>query len=241
MELKNQVALITGGSDGYGKGIAKSLQSLGCKVYITARGKEKLDLAAKELDVIGIQADVSKPEDWDRVVKTILASEKTIDILINNAGSGVAIKPLDEQEDSDIITCIGTNLLGPIYGCKRVSKVMKEQKSGFIINISSVCEENFWPGFTVYSAAKAGLAALSKNLHTELRPFDVRVTHLIPSWGDTNFAKAANKPGFDDETRMKVMSPENMGEFVVSLLKTPSHLVIPYVRIQPMIQEIIPF
>jgi NAD(P)-dependent dehydrogenase (short-subunit alcohol dehydrogenase family) len=241
MELKDKVVLLTGGSKGYGKGIAKALQKQGCKVYITGRNKNDLDATAKDLGVIGIQSDVSSPEDWDTTVQKILSTENKIDILINNAGSGVSIKPLDEQEDKDIQTSIGTNLLGPIYGCKRLAKVMKEQKSGYIINISSVCETNAWPGYSVYSAAKGGLGLLSRCLHTELRPFNIRVTQLIPSWGDTEFSKAANLPNQEEEVLKKVMKVEEMGDFVVSILKTPEHLVIPVVRVQPMIQDITPF
>ncbi len=92
MELKDKVAIVTGGSKGYGKGIAKVLKDNGCRVWIFSSNLESLKLSADELGVKYSICDITVPEDWDKAIKTVLDSENRIDILVNNAGAGVAIK-----------------------------------------------------------------------------------------------------------------------------------------------------
>jgi short-subunit dehydrogenase len=117
---------------------------------------------------------------------------------------------------------------------------MTGQKSGMIINISSVCALYAWPGWSVYTAAKAGLGKFGHGLHTELRPFGVRVTTITPSWGTTEFANVLNLPERDAATQSQCMSPQQMGELVVKLCAMPDFLVVPDITVQPMIQEIVP-
>lgn len=238
--IKNQVVIITGGSQGYGKGIAKIFKSNGCKVWITARRESYLKNTAKELGVDYIQADISKHKDWDKIFNTIIKKEGKIDILINNAGAGIKMVNLEEFSDQEIENSINVNLTGHIIGSNKAVQHMKKQKSGMIINISSVCAENAWPGFAAYSAAKAGIIQFSKCLHTEVREFGIRIVTVIPSWGATNFSTAAGGKKDNSEIEKLMMQPEEMGEFILSLCKIPKHLTVPYVRIQPMIQEIIP-
>ena len=130
--------------------------------------------------------------------------------------------------------------MGHIFGIMRVARVMIKQKFGLIINISSVCSEHAWPNWSVYSAAKAGIEQLSKTLHNELRDYNIHITIVTPSWGATGFAAASNLPCMDKEIEEKVMKPIEMGELIVKICTTPDHLVLPKVRVQPMIQEINP-
>ena len=238
MNVKNAVAIVTGGSDGYGFGIAKILKNAGANVIITGRNQGKLDAAGKKLGVGTVCADIASATDWDRVFEA--AGE--VDILINNAGFGGKIAPLAEQSDEDIISTITGNLTGTILGCRRAAKMMSARKNGTIINISSVCALYAWPGWSIYTAAKAGLAKFSHGLYTELRPFGVRVTCLTPSWGQTGFNAAAHIQGAaeDPELRKKCTAPEELGQLVLEILETPDHLAIPDVTIQPMIQDISP-
>lgn len=241
--LKNKIAIVTGGSQGYGMGIAKVLKSSGCKVWIIARNKSNLKKTALKLSLNYIQADISKSEDWNKIFDTVIGEDKKIDILVNNAGAGIKVDNLEKFSDKDIEKSIAINLTSHILGSNRAVKYMKKQKSGTIFNISSACAENAWPKFTVYSAAKAGIVQFSKCLHTEVKDMGIRVIAVIPSWGATNFSKAAgvknditNKP----KIREKIMQPEEMGDLIVSLYKLPKHLTVPYIRVQPMIQDITP-
>ena len=240
MNLKGKIAIITGASVGYGVGIAEVLKKEGCIVWITGRRENKLKKAAKRLNVKYFVGDVTKPKDWDELVKSVISSDKKIDILINNAGAGIAVKPLENQTDEEIKQSIDTNLTGCIYGTKRVIPLMKKQGGGNIIFISSVCAQHAWPTFSVYSAAKAGTESLAKCLHNELREDNIHITTLMPSWGDTEFAKAADLKGFSADIKKKVAKPAEIGQLVVSICKFPEHLAMPFVRIQPMIQEINP-
>ncbi len=238
MNLKRAKALVTGGSDGYGRGIAETLKNAGAQVWITGRHGEKLDAASKSLGVQAIQADVASGADWDRVI----AETGELDILVNNAGSGGKIAPVKDQDDADILGTIGVNLTGAILGCRRVAKTMAARRNGTIINISSVCALYAWPSWSVYTAAKAGLAKFSHGLYTELRPYGVRVTCLTPSWGQTAFTTAANISGAADDVKLRkqCIAPEDLGKLVKDIIEMPDHLAIPDVTIQPMIQDISP-
>ncbi len=240
MDLLNKVVLITGGSTGYGKGTAEVFKECGSKVWIVSRNKENLENVATELGINHIVGDISIKRDWDRIVKSILKQEKTIDILINNAGAGVAIKPLIEQTDEEVDASIKTNLLGHIYGIMRIGRIMVERNSGIIINITSLCAEHAWPGWSVYSAAKAGIEQLNKCLHNEFRGYNIRIMTLSPSWGATDFLAVSHLPKRPVDIEEKTIQPREMGELIIKICTTPDHLIIPHISIQPMIQEINP-
>lgn len=238
MKLKNAKVLVTGGSDGYGRGIAAVLKNAGAEVWITGRSAAKLEKTAQELGVRTIQADASSGADWDRV----MSETGDFDVLVNNAGFGGKIVPVAEQTDEDIIRTIGTNLTGVILGCRRAAAMMVKRKRGIIINISSVCALYAWPAWSVYTAAKAGVAKFSHGLYTELRPYGVRVSCVTPSWGQTGFNHAANISGASEnpELAAKCIAPEELGNIIKSIIEQPDHLAIPDVTVQPVIQDISP-
>lgn len=238
--ISGKTAIITGGSKGYGFGIAKVLKSKGVNVWITSRHEDELQQAADNLGACGYKADVTIPEDWDRLVEKVVEETGRVDMLINNAGGGIRKANLDEQSDNDIEQSIALNLTGVILGCKRVIPMMKKQKSGTIINISSICASEAWPGWSVYSAAKIGLSQFSKSLYLENQDYGVRVTTLIPSWGTTDFLKAATLPERDAATEALVTKPKELGEIVATICELPAHLEIQDLTILPMVQKIIP-
>jgi len=164
-----------------------------------------------------------------------------VDVLVNNAGAGIHIAPMMEQADDEIAACIAVNLTGAIYGCRRVAKVMQAQGSGTIVNISSICDSECWPGFAVYGAAKAGLLHFSGHLYVEMRPRGVRVTCLTPSWGATEFGAAARLSPKPADLCAQMTQPEELGEIVAQICELPDHLVIRTITVLPMIQEIVPF
>jgi NAD(P)-dependent dehydrogenase (short-subunit alcohol dehydrogenase family) len=243
MDLNKAVAIVTGGAKGYGAGIAEALRSRGAEVWITGRDEKALAAAAKRLGVHAIRADVASGTDWDRVFAEVLQARGRLDVLVNNAGAGGHIAPLGEQTDDEIHRVISVNLTGVLLGCRRAAAVMMKQKSGLIVNVSSVCALHAWPGWSVYTAAKAGVSKFSRGLYTELRPHGVRVTTLTPSWGATEFAEAAhipNSPSADPAIRRQCIQPRELGEVVVSLAVMPDHLAVPDLVIQPLVQEIMP-
>ena len=235
MELKGIKAIVTGGGSGFGKGIAEALSRAGAKVWITGRNSDKLAAAAEEIGVRAFVADASDGRDWDR----LLAKVGDVDVLVNNAGFGGKIAPLTEQDDEGIYAVIATNLTGAILGASRVAKIMAKRRRGVIVNISSVCALHAWPGWSVYTAAKAGLLKFSHALHTEMRPYGVRVVCLIPSWGQTDFNRAAGITDAPVDYK-ECISPGQLGKIVADLVAMPDHLTVPELVVQPMVQEIIP-
>ena len=239
MKLKNKKVVVTGGGSGYGKGIAAALAAAGAKVWITGRDGAKLARAAKSVGATAMVADVTSGEDWDRVFKTV----GVVDILVNNAGAGVKIADVAEQSDAEIAESVSVNLTGAIMGCARAAKLMKARgKGGAIVNVSSVCAQHAWPGWSVYTAAKAGLLKFSHGLHVELRPFGVKVTCVIPSWGQTLFNRTVGIVGASEDKKLakKCIAPEELGAIVRGILEQPDHLTVPEVTVQPMVQDIVP-
>ncbi len=239
--LAGSTALVTGGSKGYGTGIAAGLRDKGANVWITGRDEAGLERTAAELGVRALKADVTSSEDWDRLFDEVLAaSDGRLDILVNNAGAGIAIAPVAEQTVEEIRESIAVNLTGAILGCRRAAPVMCGQGSGTIINISSACARQAWPGWAVYSAAKAGLVQFSKCLYTEVRASGVRVTSVIPSWGATEFLAAAKAPSHGPETASKCIQPRELGELVANICALPPHLEIQDLTLWPLVQEVMP-
>ncbi len=237
MSIEGKKIIITGGATGYGYGDARALKAAGGEVWIVGRRLERLRKAAEELGVRFIQGDITRGEDWDRIMETV----GEVDILVNNAGIAVKVEPLLSFSDEEIFRSINGNLTGAILGCRRVAEKMVARKSGLIINVTSVCSHYGWPGFACYTAAKAGLDMFSRALYTELRPHNVRVTVLTPSWGATEFGIAANLLPTEKELAAKMMSPDQMGELVRYICDFPEHLEFPEIMVQPLVQEIIPF
>lgn len=239
--LKGKVAVVTGASKGFGYGIAQRLVENGATVFITSRNKGELEAAAAELEAIPVVADITVSSDWDHLMDTVMQTGKRLDILVNNAGAALSLGPIDEQEDDRIDEIIKVNLTGCIKGCKRAAQIMKPQGYGLIINISSVCAFEAWPGWGIYGAAKAALEHFSRQLYVELRSYNIQVTCLTPSWGDTNFAVSAHQDPASRELIDKMIKPLEIGDVVCNICSLPRHLVIPQITLLPLVQEIVPY
>jgi 3-oxoacyl-[acyl-carrier protein] reductase len=237
-DLKDKVVVITGGSSGYGKGMAERFHALGSHVIITGTNEERLEKTKQQIgDVTTIKADATKPEEWEKLRDRVESTYKRIDILVNNAGGGVSVKEITEQSIEDIDYILRLNLNSVAYGCRTFGEMMKMQKDGTIINISSACATEAWPNFNVYAAAKAGVVTLSKGCYVELRPYNVRVTALIPGAGDTKFSASAGLP--EPETPY-FLGPKDVAEAVVHICMLPQTIWVEEYRIWGTDQEVIP-
>ena len=125
----NDVILITGGTDGYGKAAAKRFAEAGCRVVITGRRKDALALAAEETGAIPFAADATLPEDWERLGKFIREKFGRLDLLVNNAGGGVAIKETADLSVDEIDRAIKLNLNSAIYGCREFAPMFLSQNA----------------------------------------------------------------------------------------------------------------
>ncbi|MHC4671954.1 MAG: SDR family oxidoreductase [Planctomycetota bacterium] len=150
--IKDKVVIVTGGTSGFGLEAAKILLQMDAKVVITGRNRERLDLAAKELDhenLLPVQADACQTQDWKTTIEKTLDKFGRIDVLVNNHGAGIKVAEVENLTDNDIRAILDINLASVIKGCREVVKVMKKQGSGHIVNVSSGCAHqscNFIPG-----------------------------------------------------------------------------------------------
>ena len=218
----SRIVLITGASSGYGKAIAKAFKDNGDTVIMTARNEKKLEQARKEVGGdLAFSMDVTKPQDWENAVKIVKEKYGRLDILVNNAGGGVTIKEVSEFSTEEIDETITLNLNSVIYGCRAFSGMMKEQKTGTMINISSVCARQCWPAWSVYAAAKAGVLNFSKGMYLEMQPYNVRVTCVVPSSASTGFQSACGI----GETADKLL-PEDIANTVLYIANLPQRAVV---------------
>jgi NAD(P)-dependent dehydrogenase (short-subunit alcohol dehydrogenase family) len=234
--LTESTIIVTGGSRGYGAGIAEALVKAGARVWITGRDAVRLDETSRRIGATPFVADVADGAAWDRLMAEVLAQTGRLDLLINNAGEGVKIAPASEQTDAAIEQSLASNLTGAMLGCRRAAAIMQKQGSGLIVNIGSACSTHAWPGWSVYSAAKAGLLMFTRCLLAELRPHGVRVTSILPSWGQTEFTEAANLPPRDPAVLAQCISPADLGDLLVQIAQLPAHLVTEEIKLWPMVQ-----
>ena len=234
--LTESTIIVTGGSRGYGASIAEALVKAGARVWITGRDAARLTETARRIGATPFVADVVHGEAWDRLLAEVLAQTGRLDVLINNAGEGVKIGPASEQTDEAITQSLASNLTGSMLGCRRAAAIMQKQGSGLIVNIGSACSTHAWPGWSVYSAAKAGLLMFTRCLLTELRPHGVRVTSILPSWGQTDFTEAAHLPPRDPAVLAQCISPADLGQLLVQTAQLPAHLVAEEIKLWPMVQ-----
>lgn len=192
--LDGKVAIITGSSRGIGKAAALALAKQGGKIVVNyARSSDAADAVVKEIEEMGgeaiaLQADVSKADDVDALVKSTKEKFGSIDVLVNNAGITrdtllLRMKPEDWQAVIDL------NLTGVFLCTRAVSKIMLKQRSGRIINISSVAGLMGNPGQANYSAAKAGVIGFTKTIAKELAPRGVTANVVAPGFIATDMTE----------------------------------------------------
>ena len=232
----SRIVLITGASSGYGKATAKAFKDNGDTVIMTARNEKKLEQARKEVGGdLAFSMDVTKPQDWENAVKIVKEKYGRLDILVNNAGGGVTIKEVSEFSTEEIDETIRLNLNSVIYGCRAFAPMMKEQKNGTMIIISSVCARQCWPTWSVYAAAKAGVLNFSKGMYLEMQPYNVRVTCVVPSSASTGFQSACGIV----ETTDKLL-PEDIAETVLYIANLPQRAVVEDVTVWGIDKQVNP-
>ncbi|WP_343694740.1 SDR family oxidoreductase [Flavobacterium sp.] len=179
----NKVVLITGGSSGIGKSIGEFLHAKGFVVYGTSRNPEKVLNSVFPL----VALDVRNVESIKTAVNKIIETSGRLDIVINNAGVGIT-GPLEEIPTEEIKNNFETNFFGPIEVMKAVLPQMREQKSGLIINITSIAAYMGLPYRSVYSASKGALELITEALRMEVKQFGIEITNVAPGDFATNIA-----------------------------------------------------
>jgi NAD(P)-dependent dehydrogenase (short-subunit alcohol dehydrogenase family) len=218
--LKGKVAVITGAGSGFAKATAELFAKLDqVNLILIDLNQQALEVTAKVCKesgskVIALASDVTKPETFERALKEALDNFGKVDFLINYAGGALKVAPIEEMNDEINRRIIDLNLTSAIMSCRTFTPQFKKQGSGKIINVSSACDRRSWPGWSVYSAAKAGINAFTKCLYTELRPHGIAVTLLVPGGSNTGFQTAADgvkKFEWDEDLAVR---PEHFADMV---------------------------
>jgi 3-oxoacyl-[acyl-carrier protein] reductase len=223
MQLKDAVALVTGGSEGIGRGIAEALKIEGARVTITGRREDALRAAAEEMGADFIAGDVGVEADAVRTVAAVIEKHGRLDILVNNAGYGV-FKPLVEMELEELEGVYRTNVFGAFLMAREAARQFVRQGSGELINISSTSGLKGGRGSTAYSSSKFALRGMTECWRDELRRHDVRVMLVNPSQVVTGFS---SKAGYEQTASAKKLRPEEIANAIIGALKVDRRGFIP--------------
>jgi short-subunit dehydrogenase len=181
----NKVVLITGGSSGIGKSVGEYLHHKGFIVYGTSRNPERILNSVFPL----LALDVRDASSIQQAVTKVIASAGRLDILINNAGVGIT-GPLEEIPMTEMKNHFDTNFFGPLEVMKIVLPQMRDQKSGLIINITSIAGYMGLPYRSIYSASKGALELITEALRMEVKSFGIHITSIAPGDFATNIASS---------------------------------------------------
>lgn len=198
MELKNKVAVVTGGTRGIGLSVVREYLKNGARVVLFGSRKESaekaVDLLKKEnakYDVVGLYPDLTDYASVEKTINEIAKKYGKIDILVNNAGVS-AMESIYAYKPEDFDKVIKLNLNAVFYGIKAVAPIMKQNGGGVIINTSSMVSLYGQPAGCAYPASKFAVNGLTKSLARELAPDGIRVNAVAPGVTDTDMV--ANLP-----------------------------------------------
>jgi 3-oxoacyl-[acyl-carrier protein] reductase len=232
IDLKDKVALVTGGSRGIGAAIAKALADAGARVAITySSNLRSARQVAKEIAITGrdsliLRMSVGDEKDVRKGIKTIISHFGKIDILVNNAGIWKR-GPLESMSEKEWDETLTINLKGPFLLCREVTPIMKKQRGGKIINIASTAGQRGEAFYSHYAASKGGIIAFTKSIAVELALFGIHVNGVAPGWVTTDMTvhvlrdRRKRKQIAETIPRGKVATPEDIAGAVLFLA---SHL-----------------
>ena len=217
-------ALVTGGSSGIGRAIARMLRDEGYDLTLASRTPEKIEAAAAELGAQAVAADMGKEEDCIRAVALHRERFAGMDVLVNSAGIGIA-GTVESLQTKHIDLQLGINLRGLLIVTRESIPLLKASH-GWIVNLASIAGTMPTPGLTVYGATKAAVIAVTRSQNAELEGDGVRSIAICPGFVDTPMAEWSGLPS--DE----MIQPEDCAEIVRMCLRLSPHARIPQVVVE---------
>jgi NAD(P)-dependent dehydrogenase (short-subunit alcohol dehydrogenase family) len=231
--MDSRAALTTGGSSGIGLAIARALGSDGYRLTVSARRPDKLEAAVKGLvdegvDAAAVPANMADEED----IRALVAAHRDrcgrLDVLVNNAGLGIA-GPIEDHQTKRLDLQLDVNLRGVYLMTRECVPMLKEAGSehgkALVVNIASIAGKFGQPGLAAYSATKAGVVGLSQAMHGELSPHGVQVTAFCPG-----FVATPMTDWVEGVPREDMIQPEDIAEAVRFLLRTSRACVVPEIQ-----------
>jgi len=229
VDLTGKSAVVTGGSRGIGRAIAKALVGAGANVAITARIESDIENAISELNTIGpgtVTGYVCDVRHYEQV-KQLFAAFGGVDILINNAGIGI-FSPVESMSPEDFRAVLETNVFGVFYCCHEAIPQMRQRGGGYIINISSLAGANPHPQMAAYNASKFGLNGFSVALMQEVRHDGIKVSYIMPGSVNTEFG--GDEPSDEKSWQLQ---PADIAQVVLDLLEYPGRSLPSRIEIRP--------
>ena len=238
-----KTALITGATSGFGRSIALRLAGLGYNLIITGRRTERLEALTKELlanasiKVLPLCFDVRSNDACTKAIQSLPVDFKQIDLLINNAGLAAGASPFQDSDLADFDQMIDTNVKGLLYITKLIVPGMIQQKSGHIINLSSIAGIEVYPSGSVYCATKHAVNAITKGLRIDLVKYGIKVSSVSPGMAETEFSIIRYH---GDEEKAKAvyagltpLNAEDIADTVEFIVTRPAHVSINDIQINP--------
>jgi NADP-dependent 3-hydroxy acid dehydrogenase YdfG len=244
--IKGKVVIITGASSGMGEAAAKHLSNLGATIVLGARRGDRIEKLAKEINDNGgkafaIAVDVTQRDQVKKLVDAAVEQFGRVDVLLNNAG----IMPLSLVESLHVDEwdkMIDVNLRGVLNGIAAVLPYMKKQKSGQIINTSSVAGHKVFSGSAVYSATKFAVRALTEGLRMEVKPYNIRTTIVCPGAVKTELLEhitdADVRKANEDYVGAVGISPDSFARVLAFAITQPEDVDINEIIFRPTSQEL---
>lgn len=242
--IKGKVVVITGASSGLGEATARLLSAQGSKVVLGARRGDRLQSLVNALTAAGGEAlaiitDVTQYSQVKKLVDVAVQTYGRIDVMINNAGL-MPSSPIERLKIDDWDRMIDVNIKGVLYGIAAALPYMKQQKSGHIINVSSVAGHKVRAGGAVYAATKHAVRALSEGLRQEVKPYNIRTTVISPGAVATELPDSITEPDIAEGMRKvyeTAIPAESFARTVAFAISQSEEVDVNEILFRPTLQE----
>jgi len=243
--IADKVVVITGASSGIGESTARLLAGSGAKVVLGARRTDRIDalvrdIAARGGSALGFQADVTKRSEVEALIQGAIHEHGRLDVIVNDAGI-MPIAPMAALKVEEWDRMIDVNIRGVLFGVAAVLPIMRKQKQGHIINMSSVGGFKVWaPGGTVYSATKFAVRAITEGLRVEHKADNIRCTIISPGAVATELPERSSEEDTRKNLRefYKIAVPaDSVARAIAYAIEQPAEVDVNEIVIRPTKQD----